>query len=588
MRWSQTLIPTKKEIPEGAEIPSHILMLRAGLISQVMAGAYAYLPLGLKSLRKATEIVRHEIDAAGAVELQMTALSPISLWEETNRVDAFGNVLMRFTASRAGKPVQFVLCPTHEEPITDLVSRVISSYRQLPITLYQIQTKFRNEERPKYGVMRTSEFLMKDAYSFNTSLEDLNSSYKAMFEAYHRIFTRCCLNFLPVEAESGPIGGDASHEFMVLSENGEDNVVVCPSCRYAANTEKAEIGQMDSIPDNSALESVEKILTPGASSIEAVCKVLNCQAEKMIKTIIMEADDKPIILLVRGDHDVNENKVRHLLGVSKLEMASEKTILRITGSPVGFSGPVNLKEKVPVYADYLVEFIRNGITGANSPGEEAHIKGVNPGRDFMPDRYADIRNAVDGDACPRCGGILEVRKALEVGHVFKLGTKYSEPLGARFLDDQEKLQTIIMGCYGIGISRILAGLVENSYDEKGILWPVSLAPYEVCLVPMKVTDDVTMNVVVQLEKELQAAGVDVLVDDRDARAGVKFNDIDLIGFPLRVVVGPKGLEKGQLELKWRWDSQTQMIPLEGAGEKLAEMLTSERATAEKYRSAMHL
>ncbi|MDO4571425.1 MAG: proline--tRNA ligase [Planctomycetia bacterium] len=586
MRWSQTLIVTKKEVPDGAEIPSHILMLRAGLISQVMAGAYAYLPLGLRSLKKAERIVREEMDKTGAVELLLSALNPQSLWEQTNRVEAFGNVLMKFPITRAGRQTPVVLCPTHEEPITELVSKCVSSYRQLPITLYQIQTKFRNEERPRFGVMRTSEFLMKDAYSFDATLEGLNQSYQKMYDAYHRIFERCALNFLPVEAESGPIGGDASHEFMILSENGEDNIVVCPQCRYAANTEKAEIGECRAEAISSEpLAEVEKVLTPGASSIEAVCKFLKCAPEKMLKTLIFSVDDKPVVIVVRGDHDANENKVRKFLNAQKVELASEDVIRRVTGAPVGFAGPVGLKEDVPVYADFKVREVVNGVTGANAPGEEAHIVGVNPGRDFSPTAYADLRNAVAGDPCPRCDGTLQMQKALEVGHVFKLGTKYTEALNARYLDaDGEALKPIIMGCYGIGVTRILAGLIENSFDDKGIIWPVALAPYEVCLVPMRVNDERVMSVTNDLHDALLQQGVDVLMDDRDARPGVKFNDIDLIGFPLRVVVGPKGLDNGEIELKWRWSDGVEMLPLESAAQRIAEMVKEERASGSRFRS----
>lgn len=587
MRWTQTLITTQKEAPDGAKIPSHILMLRAGLISQAMAGVYAYLPLGLKSLRKAENIVRDEMNRAGAVELLMSALTPQSLWEQTNRVEAFGNVLMKFSLNRTGTSTPVVLCPTHEEPVTDIVSRYVSSYRQLPIILYQIQTKFRNEERPRSGVMRTSEFIMKDAYSFDQTMEGLDASFNKMYEAYHRIFNRAGLNFLPVDADSGAIGGNASKEFMVLGENGEDYVVVCPECHYAANTEKAEIGESTYLKSDEPLAEVQKVLTPGTSSIEAVCKFLKCAPEKMLKTMIFEADGKPIVVVVRGDHEVNEIKVRRLVGAKNLELASPETIQRVTGAPVGFAGPVGLKENVPVYADIAVKYVVNAVTGANSAGEEAHITGVNPGRDFEPTQYADVRSAVAGDACPKCGkGHFVVRHGMEVGHVFKLGTKYSEALGAKFLDaDGQALKTIIMGCYGIGVARILAGCIENSYDEKGIIWPVSLAPYEVCIVPMRVNDEATMAAASKLHDDLQAAGVDVLIDDRDARPGVKFNDIDLIGFPLRVVIGPKGLVNGEVELKWRWDADCRMLPLANAAQAIADVIGTERVTGERFKAS---
>ncbi len=582
MYWSRTFIPTMKETPEGAEIPSHILMLRAGLISQVMAGAYTYLPMGLRSLSKAAQIVREEMNRAGAVELIMPTMSPISLWDQTGRTEAFGDVLIKVDLPRGGRKVRVVLGPTHEEIITDLVSRQISSYRQMPITLYQIQTKFRNEERPRFGVLRTSEFLMKDAYSFDTDVESLGRSYDAMYAAYCHIFDRCGVAYLPVEAESGPIGGDASHEFMIPSENGEDSVVHCPQCGYAANTEKAEIGdRREKAPAGEAAE-VQKVDTPGTATIEQVSQFLKCRPADLIKTLLYEADGNPIAVLVRGDHEANENKIRRLLGASQLELAAPGTIERVTGAPVGFAGPVGMAEKIPIYADADIEFMRNGVTGANAA--DAHLTGVNPGRDFQPDTYADLRNAVAGDPCPRCPSTLAIRQAIEVGHVFKLGTKYSEALGARYSDDKEQLRPIIMGCYGIGIARILAGLIETNHDDAGIVWSVALAPYEVLLVPMKVKDEETMNLVQSLHDDLDAAGVEVLVDDRDARAGVKFNDADLVGFPLRVVIGPRGLKEGKLEVKWRWETEAQMIDLEGAAETLAGLIREEKKTNARFQA----
>ena len=580
MYWSRTFIPTMKERPEGAEIPSHILMLRAGLVSQVMAGAYTYLPMGLRSLSKAAQIVREEMNRAGAVELVMPAMSPISLWDQTGRTEAFGDVLVKLDLPRSGRKVRVVLGPTHEEIITDLVSRQISSYRQMPITLYQIQNKFRNEERPRFGVLRTSEFLMKDAYSFDTDVESLGKSYDAMYDAYCRIFERCGVPYLPVEAESGPIGGDASHEFMIPSDNGEDTVVHCPQCGYAANTEKAEIGDRREQASDVELAAIEKVDTPGTTTIEQVSAFLKCRPADLIKTLLYEADGKPVAVLVRGDHEANENKVRRVVGAERLELAAPGTIERVTGAPVGFAGPVGMAEKIPVYADVDVQFIRNGVTGANAA--DAHLTGVNPGRDFEPETYADLRDAVAGDPCPRCPSVLTIRQAIEVGHVFKLGTKYSEALNAKFLDDKEQLRPIIMGCYGIGVARILAGLIEANHDKGGILWSVPLAPYEVLLVPMKVKDEETMKVVQSLHDDLEAAGVDVLVDDRDARAGVKFNDADLVGFPLRVVIGPRGLKEGKLEVKWRWDSEAEMIDLEGAAETLAGLIAEEKKANARF------
>lgn len=582
MRWSQTLIPTMKETPEGAEIPSHVLMLRAGLIGQVMAGAYTYLPLGLRALRKAEQIIREEMDAAGAVEILMPALTPISLWEQTGRVEAFGDVLIQFSVRRANRKVQMALGPTHEEVVTDLVARHVSSYRQMPITLYQIQTKFRNEERPRFGVLRTSEFLMKDAYSFDTSLEALGQSYDKMYAAYCKIFNRCGLNYLAVEAESGPIGGDASHEFMIPAENGEDMVVHCRDCGYAANLERAEIGPIGDTSSPPPPQPLRKVDTPGATTIEQVSRFLGCRPEDMIKTLIYTADGRPIAVLIRGDHEANEAKIRRAVGAQKIALAEPGVIEQVTGAPVGFAGPVGLKQPIPLFADRAVQFVHNAVTGANAA--DAHLTGVRLGRDFQVERFHDLRNAVDGDPCPRCSSKLSTRHAIEVGHVFKLGTKYSEALAARFLDDKEQLRPIIMGCYGIGVNRILASLIETNHDANGIIWPVALAPYEVVLVPVNVMDEPTRKTAAELHDALQSAGIDVLLDDRDQRAGVKFKDADLVGFPLRVVIGERGLKQGKLEIKWRWDEQSEMIALDGAAESIAALIRKERATGARFNS----
>ena len=582
MLWTHSLIPTMKETPEGAEIPSHILMLRAGLINQVMAGAYTYLPLGLRALRKAEAIVRRGMDEAGAVELHMPAITPISLWEQSGRIHAFGDVLVQFSVKRQNRKVQMALGPTHEEVITDLISRQISSYRQMPITLYQIQTKFRNEERPRFGVLRTSEFLMKDAYSFDATLDGLNHSYDAMYAAYCKIFDRCGLQYLAVEAESGPIGGDASHEFMALADNGEDTILYCNACGYAANQEKAEIGARDLVPAQTPQKPLTKIATPGASTIEQVSKFLGCKPRQLIKTLIYVADGKPIAVLVRGDHDANEGKIRRVAGAAKVALAEPKVIEEVTGAPVGFAGPVGMKQPIPIYADRDVQAIVNGATGANEA--EMHLVGVNLGRDFTVDRFADLRNAVDGDPCPRCSGSVAMRHAIEIGHVFKLGTKYSDSLSARFLDQTEQLRPIIMGCYGIGVNRIIASLIETCHDENGIVWPMTLAPYEVLLAPVKVTDPATKEATDRLYAELSAAGIEVLQDDRDVRAGVKFKDADLIGIPLRVVLGERGLKDGKLEIKWRWDKQAELIDLAGAAEKIAALVVEERKGNQRFRS----
>ena len=579
MRWSQTLIPTMKESPEGAEIPSHVLMIRAGLVGQLMAGAYTYLPLGLRALRKAEGIVREEMDRAGAVELLMPALPPLSLLERAGRVEAFGNVLIQFKVQRQNRAVHMALGPTHEEVVTDLVARHVSSYRQLPITLYQIQNKFRNEERPRFGVLRTSEFIMKDAYSFDTSLAGLNQSYDRMYEAYCRIFTRCGLDYVAVEAESGPIGGDASHEFMVLAENGEDVVVHCGSCGYGANLERAEIGARPAVArdEKASQATLRTVDTPHVTTIEQVSKLLKVKPAQMLKTLIYLADDQPIAVLLRGDHEANEGKLRRAVGAKKLELADPETIKKVTGAQVGFAGPVGLK--IPIWADHDAANVAVAVTGANET--DKHHQGVVVGRDFQlaADHVTDLRNAAEKDNCPRCGKTLALRHAIEVGHVFKLGTKYSDSLQARFLDDSEQQHSIIMGCYGIGVNRILAGLIETKHDEQGIVWPMSLAPYEVILAPLNVTQEDVMQVSEKLHDDLTKAGVDVLLDDRDQRAGVKFKDADLIGIPLRVVIGGRSLKDGKLEIKWRWEAEPILIDLEGAAETLDQMVRAAREAA---------
>ncbi len=574
MRWSQTFIPTLKEVPADAEVPSHQLMLRAGLIRQLMAGAYTYLPLGLRALKKAEQIVREEMDAAGGIEILMPALQPIDLFERTGRKEAFGNVLINFHVKRGDRAIHMALGPTHEEVVTDLVSKHISSYRQMPLTLYQIQTKFRNEERPRFGVLRTSEFLMKDAYSFHTSVESLNETYQKLYRAYCRIFARCGLKYLPVEAESGPIGGDASHEFMIPAANGEDFVVHCPKTGYAANLERAETGRKTpplTPPANPA--ALVKVSTPNVGSIDAVCKLLKCAPAQMLKTLIYLADGQPVAVLVRGDHEVNENKLRRALGAKQLELADTGTIFRVTGAPVGFAGPVGIGCKV--VADHDVPLVKDAITGANQ--EDAHLTGVNIGRDYTLETTYDIRNAVAGDPSPRGEGSLELVHGIEVGHVFKLGTKYSVALDAVYDDEKETRQPIIMGCYGIGVNRIIAGLAETCFDDNGLVWPLAVAPYSVILCPLQVTDDETMRVTNTIYQQLQAAGFDVLMDDRDQRPGFKFKDADLIGIPLRVVIGGKGIKEGLVEVKWRWEAEPKKLALATAVPAILDLLRARRA-----------
>lgn len=569
MRWTQSFIPTMKEVPSDAEIPSHQLMLRAGLIRQLMAGAYTFMPLGYRVVRKVSEIVREEMDRAGAIELFMPAIQPIELFERTGRKEAFGDVLFNFETKRGDRKLHFALGPTHEEVITDLVSREIKTYKQLPLTLYQIQTKFRNEERPRFGVLRTSEFLMKDAYSFATSLEQLNDQYEAMYNAYCRIFERCGLEYIPVEAESGPIGGDASHEFMAPADNGEDFVVRCKGCGYAANQERADTGRTSTAATKvDGADDPQQIDTPNAGSIEDVSKMLKADPSSFIKTLIYIADEKTVAILLRGDHEANEGKVRRALGATNVELADEATIEEVTGAPVGFAGPVGLQ--CEYIADHDIAAITSAITGANA--RDAHLTGVVPGTHFELTETHDLRNAAAGDPCPKCDANLEIVHGIEIGHVFKLGTKYSQSLNANYLDRDEKKHPIIMGCYGIGVSRVVASIVETCHDDGGIIWPMGVAPYTVELIPLNVKDEDTMTAATKIYDELTALGVDVLMDDRDQRPGFKFKDADLIGLPVRVIIGGKGLKAGNAEIKLRTDSEATKVPIENAVSHVQQLI----------------
>jgi prolyl-tRNA synthetase len=563
VRWSKALIPTLKETPADAVAPSHVLLLRAGMIRQLGAGAYTYLPLALRVLHKAVRIVREEMDAAGAQELLMPALSPIELWEESGRAETMREILMRF---KLGGDREVVLGPTHEEVITDAVRALVRSYKQLPMTLYQIQTKFRNEPRPRFGILRTREFLMKDAYSFDADVAQLNASYDAMFEAYCRTYDRCGIPYVVVEAESGPIGGDSSHEFMVPSATGEDFVIQCTSCSYAANRERAEVGTKTAgaaaaKPDAPAYEPVS---TPNKRTIEEVCSFLKVDPRTSAKLLVFLADDKPVAALVRGDHEANESKVRRAFGATTLSQADAATIERATGAPMGFLGPVGIK--IPLVIDHAVAALPSVVVGGNAL--DIHLKGVVPGRDFPLDRVLDLRNAVSGDPCPRCGAPLKETQGIEVGHVFKLGTKYSKAMGATFLDDKGNEVPLIMGCYGIGVNRIVAAAVEAGHDKDGIVWPLALAPYQIVLVPLQIQNAAVMEATAALEQQFAAAGLEVLTDDRDQRPGVKFKDADLIGIPVRVVVGERGLKEGTIELKWRHEASARTIPAATAGDDI--------------------
>ncbi|MGD2109713.1 MAG: proline--tRNA ligase [Phycisphaerae bacterium] len=570
MKWTNYFITTQKEVPADATAPSHQLMLRAGLIRQVVAGAYSYLPLGYRSLRKIENIVREEMNAAGAVEVHLPAMSPIEWWEQTGRVEAMGDVLIRLGGTGGDDwRSRTVLGPTHEEIITEIARASLNSYKQLPVNLYQIQTKFRGEARPKSGVLRTREFLMKDAYSFHLDKEGpggLDEEYQRMYGAYCAIFGRCGLPYLVVEAESGPIGGDASHEFMVPTDAGEDWLVRAEDGSYAANLERAEVAPLEDAGDggNAALTEVH---TPDVSTIDDVSAFLGCAPHKLIKTIVFEADGEPLVALVRGDHDVNEAKLARVAGTETLVPAGAALIEKVTGADVGFAGPVGLK--VRMIADQAVTVMHDAATGANKT--DYHLTGVNIGRDFEPTEVADIRTAVQGDRAPT-GSPLIFEKCIEVGHVFKLGTKYSDSMDATCLDAQGKAKPLIMGCYGIGLNRIMAAAIEAFHDDKGIQWPMSVSPYQVVICALDMREKRVTNLAHKLHDEMEAGAIEVLLDDRDVRPGVKFNDADLIGFPLRVTVGKRGLADGVVEvLKRRTGEVFKLLPDEVVP-KVAELI----------------
>lgn len=570
MRYSSFFIPTLKETPSDAEVVSHQLMLRAGMIRKISAGIYTYMPLGLRSIRKFEQIVREEMNRAGAIELLMPGVQPAELWIESKRWAQYGKELLRF---KDRKDNEFCLGPTHEEVITDIARREVKSYRQMPVNFYQIQTKFRDEIRPRFGLMRGREFIMKDAYSFDVDSSAADISYEKMYQAYNRIFERCGLNFRAVEADTGSIGGSASHEFMVLASSGEDAIVSCNACRYAANVEKAEGVRLT--PAAGGQKQCAKVHTPGQKTIHDVASFLKLPESALVKTLICsDGEGHFVMALVRGDHELNELKLKNYLGWDDIRMATDDEILRFTGSPPGFLGPVGLKEELKIVADYAVAAMADFVTGANEIDQ--HLTGVNLGRDCaMPDN-ADIRLIGAGDPCPRCsGGILEVWRGIEVGHVFKLGTKYSSAMNACYLDKDGKEQIIFMGCYGIGIGRTVAAAIEQNHDENGIIWPLPLAPFHCSVVvinPQK--DEAAMALGRQLHDRLEAAGVEVLLDDRDERPGFKFKDHDLIGIPLRIVVGGKNLADGKVEFKLRAGGEMELLTPDEAVARVTEAVRS--------------
>lgn len=556
MLMSQLYSPTLRETPAEAEIQSHKLMLRAGLLRRSATGIYTYLPLGLRVLRKVEGIIREEMDAIGGQEVLLPIVQPAELWHETGRWSDYGAEMFRLQ-DRNGR--QFCLGPTHEEIVTALVRSEVRSYRQLPLRLYQIQNKYRDEIRPRFGLMRGREFVMKDMYSFDRDEEGLDKSYWDAYHAYERIFTRCGLEARPVEADSGAIGGDVTHEFMVLADAGEDLVLHCTTCSYAANSERAEGVSVKRDPALAQeLKELTEVATPNASTIEQISAFLQVRPQDCIKTLIYLADGKPVAALIRGDHELNEIKFQKFLGVATLELADSITIYETTGAPVGFAGPVGLK--IPLYADYAIVNLYNAVVGANK--DEHHLTNANLERDFQVNAFADLRETQPGDPCPRCSGTLEGARGIEVGQVFKLGTKYSSALGATFLQEDGTETPLIMGCYGIGVGRTVAAVIEKNYDEDGIIWPMSIAPYHVIVVPVSIKDQAQAEAAEKLYQELQAAGVEVVLDDRNERPGVKFKDADLIGFPIRVTIGSKSLEHGQMEVTIRRTKEKLNVPID--------------------------
>ena len=573
MRYSQMLIPTTKETPAEAEVASHRLLLRGGFIRKLTSGLYSYLPLGLAAMQKVENIVRQEMNRAGAQELLMPMVQPADLWQESGRWKKYGPELLRF---KDRHDRDYCLGPTHEEVITDIARRELHSYRQLPMNLYQVQTKFRDEIRPRFGLMRGREFVMKDAYSFDVSDDAAGESYKKMYEAYTRIFKRCGLEFRPVEADSGTIGGSFSHEFMVLADTGEDTLVVCKACDYAANVEKAKVVLPDAEPTDQELQECTKVETPGMKKVDRVAEFLGVTPKEVIKTMIYLADDEPVAVLVRGDREVQSVKLKNLLDVTDVELAEDDLIWKLTKLPVGYIGPVDIPIKL--VADQEVMQMVNAVAGAGEKGH--HLTGVTPGRDFVPAMTGDLRQITVDDACPLCGGSLELTEGIEVGHIFKLGTNYSEAMEATFQDKEGDQKPLVMGCYGIGVSRVVAAAIEQNHDKNGIVFPLPLAPVQVIVLNLGLRNKETTDAAEKLYLDLQAAGLDVLYDDRDERPGSKFKDADLLGIPYRVTVGKTWEKEGKVELRLRRSGETSTIDYEQAAGKVAAMIQAELQSTE--------
>ncbi len=565
MRTSQLYAPTLREVPAEAEVISHKLMLRAGMIRKAAGGLYTYLPLAWRTIKKIEQIIREEMDAAGGQEIAMPIVQPSELWKETGRWEVYGDEMFRVN-DRHGR--EFCLGPTHEEMVTSIVRDEVRSYKQLPLLLYQIQNKYRDEIRPRFGLMRGREFIMKDLYSFDKDEDGMRLSYKKMYDAYTNIFTRCGLKFRPVEADNGAIGGGGSHEFTVLAEAGESSIAYCEKCDYAASDEKAELKMIPATQEE--VLPLEKVATPGTKTIALLADYLKVPVEKTIKAVAYQTEkDEVVLAFVRGDHEVNEVKVLNAVGAIALRMADE-TAIRAVGCEPGFMSPIGVKKGTIIVADVTVMEMQNAVAGANEP--DAHYKNVTPKRDFGEPIVADIRLVQAGDPCPHCGAPLKMTRGIEAGQVFMLGTKYSEALGATFLDESGKEKPLVMGCYGIGVGRTMAAAIEQNNDKDGVIWPRAIAPFEVVVVPVNAKVPEQLALAESIYDELKKSGIDALLDDRKERAGVKFKDCDLIGYPIRITVGPKAVEEGSVELRVRRSGETFVEQRDNYLAKVKELL----------------
>jgi prolyl-tRNA synthetase len=572
MRISQLFYQTMKEVPREAQVPSHQLMFRAGMIQQLASGIYNYLPLAKKSLSKIETIIREELEKKGCQEVLLPIVQPAELWEESGRWGYYGPELLRFKDRKNG---DFCLGPTHEEVMTNMVSKFLKSYKQLPWNLFQVQTKFRDEVRPRFGLMRGREFIMKDGYSFDVDEEASKVMYWKMYDAYTTIFKRCGLSFRAVDAATGNIGGDMSHEFQVLAQSGEDLILSCGSCDYAANAEKAVTLRTAVELPSEGMEALEDVHTPDCKTIEEISAFLKKDGSEFIKSIVYIVDEEPVLVLIRGDLDINESKLQTVLSANGVVLADDAAVLEVSGAGTGFAGPVGLKKKVRIVADFSVSEKQNMVSGANK--NETHSLNVNYGRDYKADILGDLSFAQPGDRCPECDGSLEAHRGIEVGQVFYLGTKYSKAMDCNYLDKDGKSHPAVMGCYGIGVGRTMASAIEQNHDDDGMIWPAAIAPFEVVILPLQMNKEEVVQAGTDLYDSLKEAGVDVLLDDRDERAGFKFKDADLIGYPLQIIIGARSLDAGELELKIRKTGEKKNIPLKDINSFVENFLKEEKA-----------